>query len=82
MRPWIISDERDRGERYSGLVPRPRVMPTYRIYTFEGGHVREPPKIIECQNDAVKEAKQLLDGKLIEVWEQARCIVRLDPAHR
>jgi hypothetical protein len=56
-------------------------MPTYRIYTLEGGHVREPPKIIECQNDdaAVNEAKQLLDGKLIEVWEQARCIVRLDP---
>jgi hypothetical protein len=36
---------------------------------IEGGHVREPPKIIDCQNDeaAVKEAKQLLDGKLIEV---------------
>jgi hypothetical protein len=30
----------------------------------------------------VKEAKQLLDGKVIEVWEKARCIVRLDPAHR
>jgi hypothetical protein len=59
-------------------------MPTYRIYTLEGGHVREPPKIIECQNDdaAVNEAKQLLDGKLIEVWEQARFIIRLDPDHR
>ena len=59
-------------------------MPTYRIYTFEGGHVRKPPKIIECQDDeaAVKEAKQFLDGKLIEVWEKERCIVRLDPAHR
>lgn len=38
----------------------------------------------ECENDeaAVKEARQLLDGKVIEVWEQARCIVRLDPDHR
>jgi len=60
-------------------------MPTYRIYTFDqGGHVRRPPQVIECVNDeaAVKEARQLLDGKVIEVWEQARCIVRLDPDHR
>jgi hypothetical protein len=60
-------------------------MPTYRIYTFdEGGHVLEPPKVIESENDeaAVKEAKQLLDGKLIEVWEKARCIIRLNPARR
>jgi hypothetical protein len=60
-------------------------VPTYRIYTFDkGGHVREPPKVIECQDDeaAVKEAKQLLDGKLIEVWEKARRIVRLDPDPR
>ena len=60
-------------------------MPTYRIYNFnESGHLLEPPKVIECENDeaAVKEAKQLLDGKLIEVWEKARCIIRLDPARR
>ena len=60
-------------------------MPTYRIYTFdEGGHVLEPPKVIECENDetAVKEAKQLLNGKLIEVWDKARRIIRLNPAHR
>ena len=59
-------------------------MPMYRIYTFEGGHVRAPPQVIECQNDeaAVKKAKQLLDGTLIEVWEKERCIIRLDPAHR
>jgi hypothetical protein len=59
-------------------------MPMYRIYTVEGGHVRKPPQVIECLNDeaAVKEAKQLLNGKLIGVWEKARCIVRLDPAHR
>ena len=60
-------------------------MPTYRIYTFDkGGHVRGPSQIIECQNDeaAVKEAKQLLNGTLIEVWEKARRIIRLDPARR
>ena len=59
-------------------------MPTYRIYTFVAGHVREPPKVIECEIDeaAVVEAKQLLNGKVIEVWEQARCIIRLDPPHR
>jgi hypothetical protein len=60
-------------------------MPTYRIYTFdEGGHIQEPPKVIECEYDeaAVKEAKQLLNGKPIEVWEKARRITRLDPAHR
>jgi len=60
-------------------------MPTYRIYTFdEGGHVLEPPKVIECENDeaAVKEAKQLLNGKFIEVWKKARRIIRFDPARR
>jgi hypothetical protein len=61
------------------------LMPTYRIYTFDkGGHLREPPQLIECQNDeaAVREAKQLLDGKRMEVWEKTRCITRLDPARR
>ena len=57
-------------------------MPTYRIYTFDkGGHIQESPKVVECQDDkaAVKEAQRLLNGKLIEVWEKARRIVRLDP---
>ena len=34
------------------------------------------------KNSGHRGDKQLLDGKLIEVWEQERCIVRLDPAHR
>ena len=60
-------------------------MPTYRIYTFDKlAAFGSLPQLIECENDeaAVVEAKQLLNGKVIEVWEQARCIIRLDPAHR
>jgi hypothetical protein len=64
-------------------------MPIYRIYTFDkGGHIRESAQLVECQNDeaAVNEAKQLCNGKVHEVWEKERCILRLDPrldpAHR
>ena len=57
-------------------------MPEYRIYTVKkDGHLRGPPKVVECPNDlaVIKEAKQFLDGLLIEVWQGARVVIRLDP---
>lgn len=57
-------------------------MPGYRIYLLNHtDHVSEPPAIVECEDDqaAIEKARQLLDGRVIEVWEQQRLIARLDP---
>jgi hypothetical protein len=57
-------------------------MPGYRIYVLDNtDHIREPPTIVECENDqlAIEKANQLLDGRVIEVWEQERQVARLAP---
>ena len=57
-------------------------MPQYRIYTVKpGGHLLGPSNVVECPNDqdAVNEAKQLLDGHLIEIWQGARMVSGIDP---
>jgi hypothetical protein len=54
----------------------------YRFYVLdESEHVSQPPQIVECagDEDAIRQARQLLDGKVIEVWDEARRIVRLEP---
>ena len=58
------------------------VMPEYRFYTIaKNGHVLKPPKAFEFPNDqtATKEAKQLLDGHDIEIWQGARVVAYLVP---
>ncbi len=60
-------------------------MRAYRIYSFDkDGHIREAPEIVECEDDdaAIQHAKQLINGKAIEVWEKGRCVLRLFPARR
>ena len=57
-------------------------MPGYRLYTFEkDGHIATPPREFDCSDDlaAVQEAKKVLDGHAIEVWEKARLVIRLQP---
>lgn len=57
-------------------------MLAYRIYVFEeGDHIKQVPRILECRDDAeaIQQARQLLDGKPMEVWEGARIVVRLSP---
>lgn len=47
-------------------------MPQYRFYTVKpDGHLLGLPTDVECPNDqdAVNEAKQFLDGHLIEIWQ-------------
>lgn len=60
-------------------------MTAYRLY-FVGsdGHIAGPPEVVECADDqaAIEAAKQLLDGKAIEVWDKARIVIRLDPKRR
>jgi hypothetical protein len=54
----------------------------YRIYSLDGsGHIMGPPKLIDAddQDAAVKEARQILDGREIEVWCGDRCVARLRP---
>jgi hypothetical protein len=45
------------------------------------GHTSSPPRLIECANDkeAICVAKQLLDGRLVEVWDEARRVAKLEP---
>ena len=46
-------------------------MRTYRIYFLDyGAHISAPPIVIECadDDDAIKQAKQYIDGKDIELW--------------
>ena len=57
-------------------------MPTYRIYVLEkDDHIQRPPTVIDCPDDsaAIENAKELLDGRVIQVWDHDRLIVRLDP---
>ena len=60
-------------------------MPEYRIYTLEkDNRIAGPPDEIDCADDqaAVQEAKKVLDGHAIEVWEKARFVIRLEPDHK
>jgi hypothetical protein len=54
----------------------------YRIYVLDDlDHILVPPEVIECPDDqtAVAAASQTLDAHAIEVWDGARCIIRLSP---
>jgi hypothetical protein len=54
----------------------------YRFYVLDkDDHVREPPHVFECPNDeaTVEKAAQLLNGRVIEVWDRSRLVVRLEP---
>jgi hypothetical protein len=50
-------------------------MPLYRAYELdEKGHVFGPPVIIAASNDtdALVRAKHLIDGRDLEIWDEAR----------
>ena len=47
-------------------------MPAYRIYAITtDNHINSPPEIVKYENDreAVERAKQLIDGKTLEIWD-------------
>ncbi len=57
-------------------------MERYRVYVMDSeGHINDPPEVIDCPDDeaAVARARQMLDGRVIEVWHGARRIVSLGP---
>jgi hypothetical protein len=57
-------------------------MPDYRFYIIQkDGHITGPPKACELANDtaALQEAKQLVNGHAVEIWQGARIVGHLDP---
>jgi hypothetical protein len=58
-------------------------MPEYRLYTVEhGNQFSGPPVVLQCDSDqdAIAEARKLLDGLDIEVWRDTRMVIRLTPS--
>jgi hypothetical protein len=57
-------------------------MAQYRIvYISDVGDPETPPEIIDCPDDkaAMENAILLIDGRLAEVWEGDRLVIRLAP---
>ena len=57
-------------------------MPWYRIFKLsKDEHIESPPRVIVAKDDeaALKEARQLLDGHALEVWDEKRKVGRLEP---
>jgi hypothetical protein len=60
-------------------------MPEYRFYTLKSGNrLAAPPDVIECDSDkeAIMEARILLDGLDVEVWQGRRVVTRLRPSDK
>ena len=57
-------------------------MPEYRFYAIEpNGHVSGPPAARDLPDDseALKEARQMVNGHDIEVWQGSRILAYLTP---
>jgi hypothetical protein len=54
----------------------------YRAYQVDpAGHICSPPDVINAEDDeeALRLARALANGNLVEVWEQGRLVGRLEP---
>jgi hypothetical protein len=57
-------------------------MPQYQFYAIKpDGHVSGPPAEWNLPNDseALKEARQMIDGHDVELWQNSRMIAYLTP---
>jgi hypothetical protein len=55
-------------------------MPQFRIFTVgPDGHFSGPARVVECADDkqAIRQARQFVDGLDVEVWESGRFITLL-----
>jgi hypothetical protein len=55
-------------------------MPDYRVYTMmKGIHFKDAPAVIRCDSDqeAIRQAEQLVDGHDVEVWDGGRFVNRI-----
>jgi hypothetical protein len=58
-------------------------MAQYRVYTLsEADRVSGPPLIIDCDDDAaaIERAAALVTDRILEVWDGARLVGRLQPS--
>jgi hypothetical protein len=57
-----------------------KVMPEYRVYIIgpDGHFLKSVPMECADDNEATEQAKQLVDGHDVELWEHARKIARFD----
>jgi hypothetical protein len=56
-------------------------MPKYRAYQLDGaGHATGPPAVLEAATDeeALVKAMEWLIGLDLEIWDEARCIARIE----
>jgi hypothetical protein len=57
-------------------------MTAYRIFKLRpDDHIAGAPTIIDCPDDdaAIEEARQQLNGHILEVWRLDRRVVRIEP---
>jgi hypothetical protein len=56
-------------------------MPEYRAYHLKNNHIVGPPNVIVADDDqqAIEQAKKLIDGHDIELWTGARFVIGLKP---
>ena len=54
-------------------------MADYRIYKIKDNHIAEPPALITADADpeVIEQAKELVDGHDVEVWEGTRFVIGL-----
>jgi hypothetical protein len=56
-------------------------MPDYRAYRIKNNRVDGVPTVIACDSDqeAIQQARKLMDGHDIELWEGPRFVIGLKP---
>jgi len=54
-------------------------MPEYRAYLIKDKRIAGPPTLIDADADpvAIEQAKQLVDGHDVELWEGPRFVIGL-----
>ena len=75
-RPSARRHPRHRGRFGRGGVT---AMPTYRVYILVEGHIRSEPKLLSASDDmdAITQAKAMVDGHDVEVWDGQRLVTAL-----
>jgi hypothetical protein len=66
----------------TNLGPANLPVTEYRLYVLnERGRVSSPAQIIEAVNDegAIEIATRMQNGCVIEIWDEARLVIRLEP---
>jgi hypothetical protein len=69
-------------KRARNQMTEPEGRLTYRAYVFgPDNHIIQPPKLIEAFGDeqAIETARRMVDGHALEVWDQQRLVIRLEP---